>query len=143
MTFIGRIPEKEELEKVKGDQRISYYEHVSKRDLHEKIFPATDIFLLPTRAEAYGMSIFEAMSYGIPVVSSNISAIPEVVEDGFSGYLSSPESIESLTRRCAELVGNREKRERMGENATTKVERDYSPAKIGRELYKLYMDCLS
>ena len=87
LTFIGRIVEKEMLERVKRDKSISYYEYVSKRDLHENIFPTTDIFLLPTVAEAYGMSIVEALSKGIPVVTSNISAIPEVVEDGVSGYL--------------------------------------------------------
>jgi glycosyltransferase involved in cell wall biosynthesis len=143
MIFVGRIPEKETLVKVKEDRSISYFEYVSKSELHEKIFQTSDIFLLPTEAEAYGMSIVEALSYGIPVVSSNISAIPEVVEDGVSGYLAAPRSVDYFTRKCAELLDDREKRERMGGKAMEKVQRDFSPEKIGSELYDLYLDCLS
>ena len=143
LTFVGRIEDGEMLEKVKRDECISYFDHVSKSDLHEKIFPMSDIFILPTIAEAYGMSIIEAMSNAIPVIASNISAIPEVVQDGVSGYLVSPNSIELFTRRCAELLDNKEKRETMGRNALEKVERAFSPEKIGSKLYDLYLGCLS
>ncbi|MHB2036005.1 MAG: glycosyltransferase family 4 protein [Nitrososphaerales archaeon] len=142
-TFVGRIEDKEMLEKVKHDERISYFDHVSKSDLREKIFPTSDVFILPTIAEAYGMSIIEAMSNGIPVIASNISAIPEVVQDGVSGYLVPPSSVESFTRRSAELLDNKEKRETMGKNALEKVERAFSPEKIGGKLYDLYLGCLS
>jgi glycosyltransferase involved in cell wall biosynthesis len=143
LTFIGRITEKEMLERVKTDKRISYFEYVSKRELHDNIFPTTDIFLLPTVAEAYGMSIVEALSKGIPVVTSKISAIPEVVEDGVSGYLATPRSVKSFTSKCALLLDNVGKRETMGKNALEKVERDFAPTNIGGELYDLYLDCLS
>ena len=142
-TFVGRIEDRRTLEKVKHDENISYFDHVTKSDLHEKIFPISDIFILPTTAEAYGMSIIEAMSKGIPVITSGISAIPEVVQDGVSGYLVPPSSVESFTRRCAGLLDNKEKRETMGKNALEKVERAFSPEKIGSELYDLYLDCLS
>jgi len=143
LTFIGRITEKDTLERVKKDKSISYFEYVSKRELHESIFPTTDIFLLPTVAEAYGMSIVEALSKGTPVVTSNISAIPEVVEDGVSGYLATPGSVDSFAKKCALLLDSKEKREKMGKNALEKVERDFSPTKIGGELYDLYLDCSS
>lgn len=143
LTFIGRIPDKEVVEKIREDGSISYFEFVSKKDLHEKIFPETDVFLLPTRAEAYGMSIIEAMSYGIPVVSSNISAIPEVVEDGVSGYLAPPRSVGLFTRQCGRLLDDKEKMERMGKNAIEKISRDFSRERIGAKLYDLYLDCMS
>lgn len=143
MTFVGRIPDKETLAKVVGDKDISYYEYVSKQDLHEKIFPATDIFLLPTKAEAYGMSIVEAMSYGIPVVSTDISAIPEVVEDGVSGFLSPPGSVDCFSKRCAELLDDKEKREKMGRNAMEKVRRDFSRETVGEKLHNLYLRCVN
>jgi len=143
LTFVGRIEDRETLEKVKRDENISYFDHVSSNDLHKKIFPMSDVFILPTIAEAYGMSIIEAMSNGIPVIASNISAIPEVVQDGVSGYLVSPSSIELFTRRCAELLDNKEKRETMGKNALENVERAFSPGKIGSKLYDLYLACLS
>lgn len=143
MTFVGKITDMEMLEKVRRDKKISYFEYVSKKELHEKIFPTSDIFLLPTVAEAYGMSIVEALSKGIPVISSNISAIPEVVEDGVSGYLAAPRSVEAFTAKCAKLVESSKQRDTMGENAIEKVRRDFSPEKIGSKLFDLYLDCLS
>ena len=117
LIFIGRIRDKEVLQKVIEDKRISYYEHVSTTFLHRNIFPITDIFLLPTKAEAYGMSLVEAMSNGVPVVSSEISAIPEIVQDSATGYLCRPSDIESFIKKCSLLLENEEKRALMGCNA--------------------------
>lgn len=143
LTFIGRIEDKETLEKVRRDKTVSYFNHVSKTQLHEMIYPTADLFLLPTVAEAYGMSILEAMSKGIPVVASGISAIPEVVENGISGYLARPGSVGSFTEACAHLLDSEEKRIRIGENAREKVKSEFSREKIGSQLYKLYLDCAS
>ncbi len=143
LIFVGRIEDSRTLEKVKRDCSISYYDHVSKYDLHEKIFPVSDVFLLPTVAEAYGMSILEAMSKGIPVVTSNISAIPEAVEDGVSGYLAPPGSVEIFTKKCAELLDSEEKRRAVGDQARERVATNFSSEKIGSKLYNLYLRCAS
>jgi len=52
-----------------------------------EVLPATDIYLLPTYNEAFGFAILEAMAYGIPVISTNTMAIPEIVTDQESGFL--------------------------------------------------------
>ena len=142
LTFIGKIQDRNTLEKVRRDGSISYFSHVSKQELHEKILPSSDVFLLPTTAEAYGMSIIEAMCKGVPVVASRVSAIPEVVEDGDSGFLATPGSADEFAEKCARLLGDERLRKNMGNNARTKVEKAFSPAKIGRELYNLYLDCV-
>lgn len=51
------------------------------------ILPQTDVYLLPTYSEAFGYSVLEAMAYGIPVVASNVFAIPEMISDGEDGLL--------------------------------------------------------
>ena len=142
LTFIGRIQDRNTLEKVIRDRSISYFNHVSKQELHEKILPSSDIFLLPTTAEAYGMSIIEAMCKGVPVVASRVSAIPEVVDDGDSGFLATLGSADEFAEKCARLLGDERLRKNMGNNARTKVEKAFSPKKIGRELYNLYLDCV-
>ncbi len=142
LTFIGKIQDRNTLEKVRRDSSISYYNHVSKQDLHEKILPSSDIFLLPTAAEAYGMSIIESMCKGVPVVASRVSAIPEVVEDGVSGFLVTPGSTDEFAEKCERLLGDEVLRKKMGNNARTKIEKAFSPEKIGHELYNLYLDCV-
>ncbi len=139
LTFIGRIEDRDALERVSCDKTISHFDHVSNTELHERIFPTSDIFILPTIAEAYGMSILEAMSNGIPVVASDISAIPEVVENGVTGYLAKPGSAEFFTKGCATLLDNEERRSSIGHNAREKVSREFYKEKIGRKLYELYL----
>lgn len=60
---------------------------VNRDVLFTEILPKADIYLCPTYREAWGFSIQEAMAFGIPVVATNISAIPEIIEDGVSGVL--------------------------------------------------------
>ena len=55
--------------------------------LIDEILPSTDIFLMPSYVEAFGFAILEAMALGIPVISTNHFAIPEMVEHGRSGLL--------------------------------------------------------
>lgn len=55
--------------------------------LLNEILPQTDIYVLPTYGDAFGFAVLEAMAYGIPVVSTNYMAIPEMVDHEKSGYL--------------------------------------------------------
>ncbi len=60
---------------------------VRREEMIEQILPRTDIYALPTYVEAFGYAILEAMAFGIPVISTNHFAIPEIVADGASGFL--------------------------------------------------------
>jgi glycosyltransferase involved in cell wall biosynthesis len=60
---------------------------VKREDMLTRILPDTDIFLLPTYADTFGFAALEAMSFGIPVITSNCFALPEMVEHGVSGFL--------------------------------------------------------
>jgi glycosyltransferase involved in cell wall biosynthesis len=60
---------------------------VTRDEMLKRILPATDAYLLPTYAEAFGFAILEAMAFGIPVISSNICAIPEIISDEKNGLL--------------------------------------------------------
>ena len=60
---------------------------ISREELMTEVYPDTDIFLMPTYVETFGMAIVEAMAFGIPVISTNYFAIPEIIENGVSGLL--------------------------------------------------------
>jgi N-acetyl-alpha-D-glucosaminyl L-malate synthase BshA len=53
----------------------------------EELLSCADLFLLPSQSESFGLAALEAMSCGAPVVASNAGGLPEVIEDGVSGYL--------------------------------------------------------
>ncbi|MBY0496929.1 MAG: glycosyltransferase family 4 protein [Cyanobacteria bacterium] len=60
---------------------------ISREELMTEVYPDTDIFLMPTYIETFGMALVEAMAFGIPVISTNHFAIPEIIENGISGLL--------------------------------------------------------
>src|SRR5262249_30180771 len=66
---------------------IRFLGRIPRTELVARVLPRTDIYLLPTYAEAFGMSVLEAMAFGIPVIATNHFAIPEMVVDEQSGLL--------------------------------------------------------
>jgi glycosyltransferase involved in cell wall biosynthesis len=77
-------------------------------------FRAADIFVLPSRGECYGHVIVEAMACGLPVISTSVGAVQELVCDGLNGFLVPPESPPALAAAIRRLVMNPDLRARMG-----------------------------
>jgi len=77
----------EYLDKIRRNKGIELLGRIPRERLILDILPGTDIYLLPTYAEAFGVAILEAMAFGIPVVATNEFAIPEMIEDGKTGLL--------------------------------------------------------
>jgi glycosyltransferase involved in cell wall biosynthesis len=78
---------REYLRKIDGNKGIIIRGRIPRDELLYEVLPRTDIYLLPTYVEAFGFAILEAMAYGIPVISTNHFAIPEMIEHNVSGYL--------------------------------------------------------
>ncbi|OFV67492.1 MAG: Glycosyl transferase, group 1 domain protein [Candidatus Syntrophoarchaeum caldarius] len=61
--------------------------YISRYDLFKNYYPNADIFVFPTRIDTFGMVLLEAMNFELPIVSTNVFAIPEIIEDGKNGFL--------------------------------------------------------
>ena len=79
----------------------------------------------------------------MPIVASNISALPEMVEDGVSGYLCDPSDADSFAQACAVLLESEKRRNTMGEEAKRVIANRFSPQIIGEKLNALYSEVLS
>jgi glycosyltransferase involved in cell wall biosynthesis len=77
----------EYLKKIHNIGGITNRGRIPRDELINTILPQTDIYLLPTYAEAFGYAILEAMAYGIPVISTNLFAIPEMIQHNTTGFL--------------------------------------------------------
>jgi glycosyltransferase involved in cell wall biosynthesis len=77
----------ESLQRIRSNPGILFMGRVPRERLLREILPAIDVYLIPTYVETFGFSILEAMSYGLPVISTNHFAIPEMIEHGVSGLL--------------------------------------------------------
>ncbi|MCX6043741.1 MAG: glycosyltransferase, partial [Chloroflexi bacterium] len=90
-----------------------------------------DVFVLATVVAASGKReglpnvLKEAMACGLPVVASKLSGIPELVEDGVSGFLLAPKDTEALATALQRLKADPELRQRMGQAGREKVVNDF------------------
>lgn len=101
---------------------IGWVDGEQKRRILEK----TAINILPSYNEGLPMSILEAMSFGIPNISTNIASIPEVIFPGENGYLLTPGDVCSLANYIIELMDNNELRRKMGINAYVFIKDSFS-----------------
>ena len=74
----------------------------------DQILSYSDLFLLPSETESFGLAALEAMAFSVPVISSNSGGIPEVNEEGVSGYLSDVGDLESMSRNAISILNSEE-----------------------------------
>jgi glycosyltransferase involved in cell wall biosynthesis len=76
-----------------------------------------DVLVHPALWESYGMCVVEAMARGLPVIASDVAALPELVDDGDNGLLVAPGDAAGLRAAMLRLMTDREMRLRMGERS--------------------------
>jgi N-acetyl-alpha-D-glucosaminyl L-malate synthase BshA len=82
---------------------------------------AADLFLLPSQEESFGLAALEAMACEVPVVASRVGGLPEVIEDGVTGFLCPLDAIDLMAARGVELLRDPDRRARMGRTAAEHV----------------------
>ena len=98
------------------------------------LFREADIFVLPTRGECFGQAIVEAMACSLPVVSTPVGAIPELVREGDNGMLVTPGSPADLARALRVLLDDRARRMAMGDAGLQMARRDHDMRRNNRAI---------
>jgi glycosyltransferase involved in cell wall biosynthesis len=75
------------------------------------------LFLLPSETESFGLAALEAMACSVPVISSNSGGLPEVNEEGFSGFLSNVGDTEAMAENAITILQNKDTLNTFKENA--------------------------
>lgn len=78
-------------------------------------FSACSVFVLPSRSEGMGRVLIEAMATGKPCVGTRVGGIPNIIQDGKTGFLVAPENPRELTEKLCLLLADKELRQQMGE----------------------------
>ncbi len=85
-------------------------------DLNQ-FYAALDLYIMPSRSEAWGLTALRAMAYGLPVIASNVGGLPEAIEHDKSGWLVPPESPEALASAILEAASDPTRLCEFGRNA--------------------------
>lgn len=113
------------------------------RDDVPRLMRRCDIYAQPSDREGLPLTVLEAMASGLPVVATSIGGMPEVVEQGRTGYLIEAGSSDQLRGALARLLDNPDEGERMGGNARERAVQDYSEEAMVRQYEQLYRDLLA
>src|SRR5579859_219691 len=94
---------------------IGYQENLS------EFFAGLDLYIMPSRAEGLGSSVLLAMAYGVPAVASSVGGLPEIIEDGVTGWLIPPGSPEALAQAIVHAADNSDRLQEMGAKGRERV----------------------
>lgn len=127
-----------------GNKNCTSLPKTQDRDLFAKYLSAADIFLHPTPEDSFGLISAEALSCGVPVVTYDIDALPEIVTHKHVGYVAEYENVQSLKAGIDYVLGlSAEDYARMSARARERIKNDFSCEKMYDEYLSLYKKILA
>jgi L-malate glycosyltransferase len=144
LLLIGDGPERSNCEYLAKD--LGIYDDVTfygNQETFVEILSISDLFLMPSQSESFGLSALEAMACSVPVVSSNAGGLPELNLHGETGYLAEIGDINKMAEYSLELLANKNKYRIFSQNARDRAVNLFSTEKIVPMYEKYYEKVLN
>jgi len=138
LLLVGDGPDRSDCEQLVRELEIS--EHVrfmGKQDALVELLSVSDIFMIPSQSESFGLSALEAMSCGVPVISSSVGGLPELNLHNETGYIAEIGDVDRMAKYAVDLLLDKKKYELFSKNARKRAE-DFSEDKIVPRYEKFY-----
>jgi sugar transferase (PEP-CTERM/EpsH1 system associated) len=143
LVFVGEGPQRGAIEEaVRRHDLAGHVRFLGLRRDVARLLAAADLFLLTSISEGIPLTVIEAMAAGLPVVSTNVGGIPEVVEDGRTGLLAPAGDAAALASAVCRLAGDRQLRSRMGQLGRGRAEMLFSEQGMHHRYHQLYQEML-
>ncbi|ULC58414.1 N-acetyl-alpha-D-glucosaminyl L-malate synthase BshA [Flaviramulus sp. BrNp1-15] len=143
LMLVGEGPEREHIEILCQElgilDKVIFFGRSNEID---KILCFSDLFLLPSQTESFGLAALEAMASGVPVISSNTGGIPEVNIQGVSGFLSNVGDVEDMTKNALYILSDKARLKTFKDNAR-KESLKFDLHKIVPQYEAIYEDTLA
>ena len=152
LAIIGDGPERpglaEQVRRQGLERRVTLPGRVSEQELR-RAYAAAHVLVLPaivdTRGDTEGLGVvlLEAMTYGVPVIGSNLGGITDIIIDGETGLLVAPNEPDLLARALVSLIGDSGLRDLMGKAGAARFNEAFLASRMTRELQEVYQEVAS
>ena len=115
---------------------------LGKQDAVEEILSVSDLFVIPSENESFGLAALEAMACKVPVISSNAGGLPELNIDDFCGYLCDVGDVEDMANKAVTILSDQKTLDYFKENAFTRA-KDFDLKKILPQYVAFYEEVIS
>lgn len=118
LVLVGDGPDRSECERLARELQISHkVVFLGKQEGLVEILNCADLFIIPSQSESFGLSALEAMSCGVPVISSSVGGLPELVRHNETGYIAEIGDIDRMAKYTIDLLTNDRKYAEFSKNA--------------------------
>lgn len=143
LLLVGDGPERARLEQISRNSKFSKnIFFLGSLKSTKEVLNISDLFILPSSKESFGLSALEAMACGVPVIASDSGGIPEVISHGKSGLLNSVGDTYQMTKNALKLLSNDSKLENFKTNAYQQAMK-FDIEVILPKYEKLYEQCVN
>jgi glycosyltransferase involved in cell wall biosynthesis len=137
--MVGDGPDRAEAEAYARDHGFEQEVRFTGKQLDiDTVLACTDIFLLPSATESFGLAALEAMAHKVPVIASRVGGLPEVVRHGVDGYLEALGDVTAMAEDCLTLLRDPERRKVMGLSARDRALTTFEEAPIVDQYEAVY-----
>jgi len=124
LLMIGDGPERQHLEDLCREMKLCHETRfLGKQDAIEELLAVSDLFIMPSASESFGLAALEAMACEVPVISTNVGGLPEVNIHGETGFLSEVGDVEDMAKNAIHILENDKELTRFRKNALEQARR--------------------
>jgi N-acetyl-alpha-D-glucosaminyl L-malate synthase BshA len=144
LLLVGDGPDRSECERLARELNLQDdVKFLGKQDNLPEILSASDLFLMPSQSESFGLSALEAMACGVPVVSSSVGGLPELILQNETGFIAEFGDVERMAKYSIDLLKNDRKRKIFSQNSRERAIKQFETSLIVPQYINYYEKILA
>jgi N-acetyl-alpha-D-glucosaminyl L-malate synthase BshA len=131
LILVGDGPDRSECERLSRQLELcDKVKFLGKQDGLVEILASSDLFLIPSQSESFGLAALEAMACGLPVISSSVGGLPELVRHNETGFIAEIGDVDRMAKYALELLTNEKKYRLFSDNSRQRAVDKFDTSKV-------------